>query len=67
MQQLIQLDCLPCKHCQYRHIRHLNLVILDTRIQSYYTLESIHMKQVHEQIKYYVKKRGHIFAQQRFS
>ena len=29
------LDCLPCKNCQCSHIRHLNLVILDTRIQSH--------------------------------
>ena len=28
----LQLDCLPCENCQYRHIRHLNLVILNTRI-----------------------------------
>ena len=27
-----QLDCFPCKHCQYSHILHLNLVTLDTRI-----------------------------------
>ena len=27
-----QLDCLTCESCQYRQIRHLTLVILDTKI-----------------------------------
>ena len=33
--KLPMLDFLPFKNCQYSHIIHLNLVILDTRISAY--------------------------------
>ena len=37
------LDCLPCTKRQY-NIGHLNLLILDTRIQSHLSLEFSHIR-----------------------